>query len=614
MKIIHSIGNNKIEKKINDRENIGFLLTNGLGGYAAFANHNDSRYNGWFVSFGHKVYKIIDDIVVKNNPSVSEIHNKFYEVTRLRDNISESVYVPRQYNSLVYELDQENAIEIILDIKESYDSRSFGRNYEISEEGGVIFIRYIKNKNWMEDKSEDKEYEIFVAIKTDGDKIERLNEWVHKHYEYDEKRYSPPFDRYVYAALKITGKKLAFSVSLDKATAKSEAEFIFENIQKLKKYDKNHIETLNDCPGIVDKEIKLSYFAAKNSLASLLVQDGKKFGVYAGLPWFFQFWTSDEAICLKSIARINENFAKKMLFRDIDYINKDGKIYDINYEKILHQYSMNIDSPGWLFKRAQELLQKGKIDKKQIRDKLVFTIESLRKNYMKNNFIISEVGETWMDTFYAGDIRDGARIEIQTLMLAMYRLAGEITRDIQYKVWEDELRESVRKNFWNGKILADGLGDFTIRPNAFMAYYIYPELLTETEWISCFKEMLPSLWLDWGGIATIDKSSPIFFNEYSGQNPESYHHGDSWYWINNLAALVLYRLDADIFGGYIDKLLERSEEEMLWRGYVGHLTELSSAKEPRSEGVWAQAWSAAMYMEAIEELIKPIKAASRPTK
>lgn len=43
---------------------------------------------------------------------------------------------------------------------------------------------------------------------------------------------------------------------------------------------------------------------------------------------------------------------------------------------------------------------------------------------------------------------------------------------------------------------------------------------------------------------------------------------------------------------------------MLWHGTIGHISELSSAKEQRSEGAWAQAWSVAIYMEAMEEIVK----------
>ncbi len=616
MKIIHSINNHYIERDINDKENIGFLLTNGLGGYAAIAKTNNSRYNGWFVSFGQKIYKIIDDIKIQDEAKIVKIKNNYYEAERFFDNgLFESVFVPYRRNSLVYESNRDSAVEIVLDMRESYDGRSFGRNYEIFEEDGAVIVKYTKNKNWEEDKSEGKEYEIFLAVCADGGKIEKIGEWTAKHYEYDEKRSSHPFDRHIYRALKISAKKIVFSAAPDRESAKSEAIFVFKNAGNLKIGEEKRLNNVVGLPKIVDGEKTIiSYIAAKTSLASLLVRDGKKFGVYAGLPWFFQFWTSDESICLKSIFEIDKEFAKKILLRDIGYIKDDGKSYDMQYAETLQQHSLNADAAGWLFRRAAEMLKEGDLGKEKIKIKITAVIEGLRKYHIKEGFLHAEAGETWMDTFFAGDLRDGARIEIQALMLALYEEAFRLTGDKKYKIWERELRDKVREKFWNGKMLADGLKDFTVRPNIFIAYYIYPKLLSKEEWKKCFEEALPRLWLDWGGLATIDKSSPFFCDEYTGEMPVSYHRGDSWYWINNLAALAFYRVDAGAFKYYIGKILKAGSEELLWCGMIGHISELSSAKEQRSEGAWAQGWSAATYMEVMEEIMKPYEIAEAPAK
>lgn len=605
MKIIHSINDQHIERDIADEENVSFLLTNGLGGYAAFAKNNDSRYNGWFVSLERKVYKIIDEIRFSGEAKIVKINNNFYEAERFFENgFSDSMFMPRRLNSLVYELDKETDFEIVLDIREPYDSRNFGKNYEIFEEDGLTIVKYSKNKNWEEDKSDGKEYEMFLAIRADGGKIEKIGTWEEKHYEYDEQRMSQPFRKHVYKALKINAKKIVVSAALEKETAKSEALDVYKKTNALRSEEAKRLNKVMGTLKIDGKKTTISYFAAKNSLASLLVRDGKKFGVYAGLPWFFQFWTSDEAICLKSISRIDKDLAKKTILRDINYINSDGKTYDIIDAKKFNQYTLNMDAAGWLFKRAGQMVREGILNEDDIKTKIISVIESLRKNYIKDGFAYVEAGETWMDTFFAGDVRDGVRIEIQALMLSLYKEAFEITKDVQYKIWEAELLKKVREKFWNGKILADGLNDLTIRPNIFIAYYIYPELLDKSEWKICFKEALDHLWLDWGGLATIDKSSPFFCNEYTGEMPVSYHRGDSWYWINNLAALALYEVDAHAFKDYASKILKASSEELLWHGALGHISELSSAKEQRSEGAWAQAWSAAMYMEAVEEIMK----------
>jgi len=71
----------------------------------------------------------------------------------------------------------------------------------------------------------------------------------------------------------------------------------------------------------------------------------------------------------------------------------------------------------------------------------------------------------------------------------------------------------------------------------------------------------------------VDKKIKFFISEHTGENNESYHNGDSWFWINNLAAICLYRLDRKKYKKYIDKIIEASTKEILWQGAIGHHAE-----------------------------------------
>jgi glycogen debranching enzyme len=181
----------------------------------------------------------------------------------------------------------------------------------------------------------------------------------------------------------------------------------------------------------------------------------------------------------------------------------------------------------------------------------------------------------------------------------MFRLLRKIGKEDLY---ETELKAAVRADMFNKKILADGLDNFIIRPNVFIAAYVYPELLTKKEWNTVFDSMLHKLWLKWGGLSTIDKSHPLYLSAHTGQDLRSYHRGDSWFWINNLAAIVLYRLDRKKYWKYISKIIAASVQEMLYMGYTGYSSEVSSATELKSEGCWGQAWSSAMFIELIGEI------------
>jgi glycogen debranching enzyme len=228
-------------------------------------------------------------------------------------------------------------------------------------------------------------------------------------------------------------------------------------------------------------------------------------------------------------------------------------------------------------------------------EKLMETIEKTEKNYMENSLIHNYAQETWMDTIS----REGFCIENQAFYLNMLKLMQKFDNSQKWKKKEKDFRKNVKESFFENGILKDNLKEKEIRPNVFIAYYIYPELLNKKEWESVFDNLLESLWLEWGGISTIDKKSKDFHEYYTGENDFSYHQGDSWFWLNNLTAICLLKLNKKKYQKYIDKIKEASTEEILFRGLIGHASELSDAKELNPGGTFCQAWSSALFIELV---------------
>ena len=494
---------------------------------------------------------------------------------------------------------------------------------------------------------------MYLAIKSDKNAYSKIDRWIERHYSYDEERKSPPYKRYVYCALRLAGSRFVFSMSKNKNDAIKECEHVFNNIHEIKNKEKEDFLNLLKSESIkkissngkISREIKIAYINAFNSLNNLVVNQKANYGLFAGLPWFFQFWARDTLISLKAISKINKELAEKILFDYLNKINDDGRLQNL----VGQQNSKNLgnaDAHGWLFLRCKEAIEKINKNKdiinlikksmKSIKQntnlrikeymkkcnlivrkkeneyhKTLYEIESaleksmngLLKHHTKAGFEVNDKLETWMDTEFENDSRSGIRLEIQALRLSMYKLMFEITQNQKYKVFENILKMKVKDKFWNGKILADGLNDSKIRPNIFIAAYAYPELLTNKEWETCFENALKKLWLDFGGLSTIDKNNTLFTEASTGENTKSYHRGDSWFWINNIGALTLNRINKNKFKKQIQKIIDASTEEILWKGCIGCHAELSSAKQLESKGCFNQAWGNAMYIELIDEVL-----------
>jgi glycogen debranching enzyme len=215
-----------------------------------------------------------------------------------------------------------------------------------------------------------------------------------------------------------------------------------------------------------------------------------------------------------------------------------------------------------------------------------------------------------MDTSVNGSNREGARVEIQALYLCALELKIFLRKLSNDKVEVSRFRHKLRKKktliraqLVKNKIIHDGFNngvlDATIRPNVFLAYYAYSGLAMKHQWEATFNHVLKDCFLEWGGVSSIGKSNSLFRDTYSGMTNESYHHGDSWFFVNNIAANVLYDFGSKHYKKEIKKIKEASIQELLYKGFIGYCAEVSSAKMLESRGCLSQAWSNATLLELL---------------
>ena len=74
------------------------------------------------------------------------------------------------------------------------------------------------------------------------------------------------------------------------------------------------------------------------------------------------------------------------------------------------------------------------------------------------------------------------------------------------------------------------------------------------------------------------------------------------YFVNNLAAVVLQRVDEYGYKETINKIKFSSAKDILELGICGHPSEVSSAAVQSGEASLVQAWSASTYLELIEAI------------
>jgi hypothetical protein len=548
-----------------------FLLTNNAGSFLLLGPSTDSRYDGAFFWVDNKMYRTLVSFDLKEDIGTSAFD--FRKLTRTRNKLKESFFFADRKNILRYELSEKSSFDLILDCKENFDNREWGRFYKITKEKDVIFIHFKKRDDVHEKRG--GEFELWLAFYSPGLRFSKIDKWEQQHYAHDESRQSQPYGRYVYRAGTLTCSKVDLGVAKTKEGALALAKAF--KIQK-------------SAPLVckLDTDVRRAYHCAANSLLSLRADDG----LFAGLPWFHQRWLRDEVISAKALMQVDEKLAKQIVFFWLDKMDD----YTGTFPGTL---SAKIADGTWVFFRLLELLENNKLTKKEqgiVKSKL----ESFFKNInIIGGLVANGVGETWMDAVYGADTRMGARVEINALALATCKLAEKLGMPYEF---ESRLKKEIVDQLWNGSYLNDGRTDQTMRPNVFIAAYVYPELLPKAKWLKCFDAALSKLWLPWGGLTTISKKSKLYCDTHTGEDPKSYHRGDSWFWINNLAALVLHRFDKKKYERHIKKILQASTDEILSNGALGHHAELSSAKELGSEGCLAQAWSDAMFMELVNEL------------
>ncbi|MCF7872084.1 hypothetical protein K9L97_03550 [Candidatus Woesearchaeota archaeon] len=610
MNIIHKFN----KKEVSGEGSDNFLLSSNSGGFLGVGSSSFSQYLGWFhfLEDEWNLFKSIEHIGLRGSPEKIINHGNYFEritgnsvETFILNNDTTFTYVVRNYEGL---------INVFLDFRRVHDFDDSGKVYDFYFEKGCLVVEYKKYyDNSLRDLREIK----FLVLKGNFEFVKR-NEWIKRNYNFDAQR-NTKSEFYVNYGFDLDvdckgDSFFVFSFNSNKEVALSDCfRAYYSNVEGHRVKDINSEDVNLDIVKIANHNL-LTHFSKDNS-----------YGIFAGLPWFFQIWSRDELIsCVGLLIEKNYWLLKEILLNNWNNVLDNGFLAN----RRPHSDLGSADGIGWLYKRTLNFILHLE-DEELLRDyfddeelifiyvKLLNSISKIRESNFREGLFFNHGLETWMDTHgNTGDVRDGFRVEIQALHFKGLELAEKLSvmlgvDESKYSIMKKELIFAVNKNLVFEDILLDGIyfdfsPDWTARPNIFLAYYIAPEIVSNSIWKKTFDFVLENCWLNWGGLSSISKRSSLFCNRHTGMTNDSYHRGDSWYYVNNIAAISLNKFSSIIgnntYQQFIDKIKAASIREMLFSGFIGQCAELSDAAENNSKGCLCQAWSAATLLELLSFL------------
>lgn len=368
------------------------------------------------------------------------------------------------------------------------------------------------------------------------------------------------------------------------------------------------------------------------------------YGIYAGLPWFNDYWGRDLFISLPGACLVTGQFeVARHILRDFArYQNTDER--SPNYGRVPNRlrpgeiiYNTTDGSPRFVAALKDYVDYSG--DTAIIRE-LYPAVRRATEGVLKywvdeKGYLAHDAADTWMDArIDRPDVpteeklpwspRGNRANDIQALwheqLLASVFFANHLGRKEDAGRWiaiakklrinfiRDFLAEG--KPFLADRLREDGSPDFSLRPNQLFALdFIKNDSLR----FAVTRKVWEGLVYPWG-VASLSQEDPEFHPYH--ENPEyyhkdaAYHNGTVWLWNNGVA---MQRLLEAGQANMAYELLGNMSLMTLEMGAVGSLSENTDALPrpgadwPRLSGTFLQAWSNAEYLRVWYEYFLGIR-------
>lgn len=356
-----------------------------------------------------------------------------------------------------------------------------------------------------------------------------------------------------------------------------------------------------------------------------LVTNHHRKGIYAGLPWFNEYWGRDMFISMPGGTMVTGKFdyAKDILkdFAKLQDRNLSsptcGRIPNVvNHNGVF--YNTIDGTPRFVMDIEEILKYSGDLSfLSDIYPSVVLSIDQTIKNHIdKKGYLKHAEAETWMDVWRdgkAGSPRDNRANDIQYLwykqLEAGSHLASLMKDEAHAKAWKtiaDKLAQNFEKDYCDKKniLIYDHLNpndtpDVQFRPNQLFCFELikddtFKQKVTRRAW-----EELVYPW----GVASLAQWDPQFHPQHENwdyyHKDDAYHNGTVWLWINGIAMQRMIEYD-QVETAW--KLFCNMNRQALKEGAVGSLSENADAHPRKGKewvarsGTFLQAWSNAEHL------------------
>jgi len=377
-----------------------------------------------------------------------------------------------------------------------------------------------------------------------------------------------------------------------------------------------------------DGRFDLALDWAKTSLDALIMNQGGK-GIFAGLPWFNNYWGRDTFISLPGATlvtgrfdearQILQSFASRQLTDSTD--RRYGRIPNrITPEEAIYNTA---DATAWFVRSAWQYVRVSgdTAFARQIFPVIRRSVEgALRYRVDEHGFLTHGDAETWMDAVGPKGPwtpRGNRAVEVQALWYAQLRaaerfarLVGEVGLAEKWRALAERVRHSFFAAFWDNRrnrlfdhLDADGTPDLQLRPNQILALTLpEDELVPAQEAQQVLATVVRRLTYPYG-VGSLWKGDPNFhpFHHYPPfYVPDAaYHNGLVWTWLAGPVITAMVRFG---YEGLAWKLMQSTATQILDWGAAGTQSELLEAvprpgqERPRLSGTASQAWNLAEFI------------------